>query len=129
MKKRKITFYKILILIIILLSVSITSFSVYTPGDFTPDADSVKDDEMINIGGKIVGIIRIIGTIISVGMLIIIGIKYAVGSVEEKASYKKTLLPYIIGAILIFGAVNLTQIIYNFIDEMKPQQIETPWYQ
>ena len=35
------------------------------------------------------------------------------GSVEEKAEYKKTLLPYVIGASMVFAASSLVSIIYN----------------
>ena len=70
--------------------------------------------EVATKAGKIVGIIQIVGTIVSVGMMIVLGIKYVLGSAEEKAEYKKTLLPYFIGAVLIFGTVNITQIIYNW---------------
>ena len=65
-------------------------------------------------GGKIVGFIQVIGTIISVAMLTVIGIKYVLGSAEEKAEYKKSLKPYLIGAILIFGFSNITQWIYEW---------------
>lgn len=64
--------------------------------------------------GNILGIIRTIGTIVSVVMLIIIGIKYMVGSVEEKAEYKETLKPYIIGAFILFTGTLVPQIIYEF---------------
>ena len=63
--------------------------------------------------GKILGVIQTIGTIVSVIMLIVIGIKYMVGSIEERAEYKKTLFPYLIGAILLFSGTLLPQIIYN----------------
>ena len=43
----------------------------------------------------------------------ILGIKYMLGSVEEKASYKKSMMPYLIGSVLIFGAVNVTATIYS----------------
>ena len=43
----------------------------------------------------------------------VIGIKYMMGSLEERASYKKSMLPYVIGAIMLFAAVNLTAFIYN----------------
>ena len=42
-----------------------------------------------------------------------LGIKYMMGSAEERAEYKKTLLPYFIGAMLIFASTNLAQMIYN----------------
>jgi len=35
------------------------------------------------------------------------------GSTEEKAEYKKSLLPYVIGAGLVFAASTIAQIVYN----------------
>ena len=61
------------------------------------------------IGNNILGIIQIVGTLIAVGVLMVIGIKYMMGSAEEKAEYKKTMLPYIIGAIVLFAAVNIAK--------------------
>ena len=37
------------------------------------------------------------------------------GSVEEKAEYKKTLMPYIIGATFVFAASAIAGTIYNAI--------------
>lgn len=111
-----------IIIVLIILTISIMSISTisladkYTPsifGNAIRDTD-VEDEDLKSVGGKIVGIIQIVGTVISVGMLTIIGIKYVLGSAEEKASYKKTLIPYIVGAILLFGATNLTQAIYEW---------------
>ncbi len=71
-------------------------------------------EELKTQGGKIVGIIQIVGTIVAVGMLIFLGIKYVLGSADQKAEYRKTMMPYFIGAILIFGFSNITQIIYEW---------------
>ncbi len=76
-------------------------------------ANTVKEK-----GGRIVGIIQVIGTMLAVGMLIILGIKYMMGSADQKAEYKKSMLPYIIGSILIFGFSNITQVIYNWAKEI-----------
>ena len=35
------------------------------------------------------------------------------GSTEEKAQYKKSLLPYAIGALILFGASGIAGAIYN----------------
>ena len=35
------------------------------------------------------------------------------GSIEEKAQYKKTLMPYFIGAMMVFGISNFLVVIYN----------------
>ena len=36
------------------------------------------------------------------------------GSAEEKAEYKKVMIPYLIGAVLIFAAPYIADAIYNF---------------
>lgn len=56
------------------------------------------------IGANIVGIITTIGIIVAVVVLLVLGIKYMMGSAAEKAEYKKTMIPYLVGAVLIFGA-------------------------
>lgn len=63
---------------------------------------------------NILGIIQTIGVIASVVMLMAIGIKYMVGSVEERANYKQTLKPYIIGAFILFTGSLLPNLIYQF---------------
>lgn len=106
----------LMVLIISIISISTISLAKYTPGKFGDAISSADVDatEIKNIGGQIVGIIQIVGTIVSTGMMMILGIKYMIGSAEEKAAYKKTLFPYFIGAVLIFGASNLTQVIYTW---------------
>ena len=69
--------------------------------------------EISVFGNKVVQIISTIGSILSVIVIIVLGIKYMMGSVEEKATYKKTLLPFIIGAAFIFAASTIANIIYN----------------
>lgn len=77
--------------------------------------NSAKLEEMTE---QILGIIQIIGTIVSVAMLIVIGIKYMTGSIEEKAEYKETLKPYLIGAFLLFSGSSVPQIIYQLAKNM-----------
>lgn len=64
----------------------------------------------------IVDVIENIGIVVSVIALVIIGIKYMLGSVEEKANYKKTMIPYLIGALLVFSISLIPQIIYKFME-------------
>ena len=71
--------------------------------------------EIKDVGNRIVGVIKVIGIIVSVAILIVLGIKYMMGSAEEKATYKKTLVPYLVGAILIFAASTLADTIYNWV--------------
>ncbi len=71
-------------------------------------------DDLKDKGGQIVGVIQVIGTMVAVGMLIVLGIKYVLGSSDQKAEYRKTMMPYFIGAVLIFGFSNITQVIYEW---------------
>lgn len=68
---------------------------------------------------SIAGVIASIGSIISIICLVIIGIKYMLGSVEERAEYKKTMMPYLIGAILIFASVTIANMVYTFASSIK----------
>ena len=74
---------------------------------------SGDDTAAVEIGNIIIWLVRTIGEAIAVIMLIIIGIKYLMGSVEEKAEYKQSMWPYILGAILIFAGSAITELIYN----------------
>lgn len=114
MKLKK--FLKIMISII-LISVII---SIWLPNDvnaaltierLTGDTTGISD--VSTAGNKIVQIVSTVGSILSVIVIIVLGIKYMLGSVEEKASYKKTLLPFIIGAAFIFAASTIATIVYN----------------
>lgn len=98
--------------------------SINTAGYYTlATSDGIKD--LKSEGGRIVGIIQVVGTVVAIGMLTVVGIKYVLGSAEEKASYKKTMLSYVIGAVLIFGFSNITQVIYNITREITDDKSET----
>lgn len=85
------------------------------PDEYVQSTDN--NQAAINIANIIVWIIRTVGIAISVLMLTIIGIKYIMGSVEEKAQYKQTMWPYVIGAVLIFAGSSVVTIIYNIMNQ------------
>ena len=73
------------------------------------------DDVFLSVTGKkLVGVFQAIGIVLSVVVLTVIGIKYLMGSAEEKADYKKSLIPYVVGAALVFTASVFAQSIYEF---------------
>ena len=103
-------------LVLVLLFFVTTNFSLaaLTPNDLNnPDYGHTEDIK--KLGGSILEILGIIGSAISLIAIIVLGIKYMMGSVEEKAQYKKTLLPYLIGAIFVFGGTLIPTVIYNMI--------------
>ena len=46
-----------------------------------------------------------------------LGIKYLLASPSEKADTKKSILPIVIGCVLLFGAVNLMAAVSDFADK------------
>lgn len=72
-----------------------------------------------NIGNQIIGIITTVGVVVAVIILLVLGIKYMMGSASEKAEYKKTMIPYLVGAILIFGASAITKVVVNLASNIK----------
>lgn len=100
-------------LILLMFLISSTVFGTLID-EFHNSIDTSGSDDLKTEGGQIIGIIQVIGTIVSIAMLSVIGIKYMLGSADQKAEYRKSMLPYFIGAILIFGFSNITQIIYKW---------------
>ena len=64
--------------------------------------------------GNILNVITVIGIVVGVITLIVIGIKYMVGTVQEKAEYKKTMIPYLVGIVLLLGASGIVKAIASF---------------
>lgn len=84
-----------------------------------PETQTDGADSAAKIGNQILGIIQVVGIILSVGCLMILGIKYMMGSAEEKAEYKKTFIPYLIGALLLFAASAFAKTIYNWVTNIS----------
>lgn len=84
----------------------------FSVGDLT-GTNSPDNKEIEKIGNDVIQILFTVAAIISVIVLILIGIKYMFGSVEEKAQYKKTLIPYVVGAGLVFAASSIASAVYN----------------
>ena len=107
----------ILLIVLMLISIGVPVFAAVTgvsdPSTLT--GENVSGTEKITgIGNQIITILTIVGTVVSVVVLIVLGIKYMMGSAEEKAEYKKTMIPYLVGAILIFAASTIANVVYQF---------------
>ena len=112
---------KILPILMVVLVILTTCTSVYAGGKVgnLTISPSMKDTQGVqNLGNSILGIIQVVGTVIAVGVLMVIGIKYMMGSAEEKAEYKKTIMPYIIGAALVFAASTIATVVFNFMSNV-----------
>lgn len=121
MNKTVIRIITALVIIMMIVSISVNSIAAeLEPGNLTGDTSKVQDgvNSINDVGNSIVGVLQVVGIVLSVIVLIILGIKYMMGSAEEKAEYKKTMMPYIVGAALIFAASAFAQVIYDFFTGM-----------
>ena len=82
-------------------------------GQIAKGNDSADTSKVVSLGATIVTIMQTVGIVVAVVVLLVLGIKYMMGSAEEKAEYKKTMIPYIVGAILIFAATTIVNVVYN----------------
>lgn len=111
---------KIISIFILITMITVTISNAFDVTNLTGDIDENQANVAKSYGGKLLGIITSFGVVISVVVLIIIGLKYMIGSVEERAAYKKSLMPYLIGALLTFAASALAQVIYDIAISIKP---------
>ncbi len=120
MKKKTLRIITIIATIVLCLSISTAVFATATATTPSwPTATYAGTENITNLGGKIMGILTTFGMVIAVVVLMVLGIKYMMGSAEEKAEYKKTFIPYIVGAILLFAATGIAQMIFKFADGLK----------
>lgn len=93
--------------------------SVFASGTELSQFDNIKDSSgagssVTNIIGAIINIAQIIGTGVAIIMLIVLAIKYISAAPGDKAEIKKHAVVYIVGAIVLFAATGILQIIKNF---------------
>lgn len=117
--KTKLIKIILLLLIILIFSNSMVVYADFadpTTGynNYNPNQVSQSSDKFKGKVDKLFGVINVIGIVCSVIALTIIGLRYMLGSVEARAEYKKTMLGYIIGVVILATATTIPNIIYNF---------------
>ena len=92
------------------------------PEHYNPETNiDVSNNKLVNKTNVIINAIQIIGTVIEVISIMAIGLKYIFGSVAEKATYKETMIPYLVGAIMLFSIVNIIKVLYTLVSSVKMQ--------
>lgn len=80
---------------------------------YAPGNDAMDSPKAAAIAGTVLNVVQVIGIILAVGCISIVGIQYMVGSVEQKAEYKKTMTAMIVGAILLVSTTTIVKVIYS----------------
>lgn len=136
---KKISTRKIIILIVIaivtIINFNTTSYAgsvddIFTQGeDFLnkgDSPDSVIDEDALKItSNEIYNILFTIGVVLSVAIGMVIGIQFIMGSVDEKAKIKETLVPYVVGVFIIFGAFTIWKIVVSIGNDVTEAKLPT----
>ena len=113
MKLRK---YAKITLVLFLIGIIATSLSVVFGASIPSagtDASGAKD-VVERIVGALILIIQIVAFAAAVIMLMFLGIKYITASPDGKAEIKKSSVQYVVGAIILFAATGILQIVRKF---------------
>lgn len=112
------TIFKKIFIIIFMLLICITqfnikSFSADSLDGIISDGDdfirSYSDDKidlnkMKNLNNILYNILLSIGIIVAIIFATILGVQYMTAAAENKAQIKESMIPFIIGCIVVFGA-------------------------
>ncbi len=122
MKNKVIKIVFIVIALLIFLFVTNTYASGFIgqiEGNITPGMNSQPGKSAQNFGKSIIGVIQIAGVGIAVIMLLYIAIKYMMAAPSEKADFKKTAINFVIGAVIIFAATGILELIKKTMENLS----------
>ena len=111
-KSLKILTVMLLVVMMITISTSVFAGNQLKPSDLNAKYEG-NTVELQNTAGRIMGMIRNLAVIASVIILMVIGVKFMLGSTEEKAEYKKSLIPLIVGIVLVVGATSIATFLFS----------------
>lgn len=80
--------------------------------DFKPTSPD-STDNVLKLAKKILGFIQWVAIIGGTIIIAVLGVKYMMGSLEEKAEYKKSMIPFIVGTVVVMGAVTIANLVFK----------------
>ncbi len=94
--------------------------NVFSGGDsfiYAGKKGSTKIDEekLKSTSSDIYNILLVIGICVAVITISVLGIKFMIGSIEEKAQVKESLIPFVIGCIVVFGAFGIWKMVTELV--------------
>ena len=119
MNKKVITLIITIVLIVIAYSAPVFANLDSAMSQMKGVTNVSGNSQMVSMGNKVIGVVYYAGIVVAVGMVMISGIRFMMASPDEKASIKKQSIPFLIGAILVFSAVNVMKIVGNMTEWIK----------
>lgn len=119
MKRKTIKILFVLIAILLLIFITnVEAASMIDSISGSIDMNSSAATTTKNFGKTIIGAIQIIGVGIAVIMLLYIAIKYMMAAPSEKADFKKTAVNYVIGAVILFAAMAILELVQSVMQNL-----------
>lgn len=108
----------IAIMLVAVVSIPVHATSTEVLNTLTSNISGASGDvsQVSSMAGKVIKWIRNVAVIAGVILLTVIGFKYMLGSAEEKADYKKSLIPLVVGIIVVMAATQLMTMIMSFLE-------------
>lgn len=109
----------LLIAVMLIASLSQVCLASGTYTDIIGTIDENANGESSEIGGlkttaaKVIKALRNISAIVAVLVITILGIKYMIGSTEERAEYKKSFIPLIVGVVVVVAAASIASALFS----------------
>ena len=79
---------------------------------------TIDDNDLESMSDLLYNTLLIIAIAVAVIVGLIIGIQFMTGSVAQKAKVKETLIPYIAGCIVIFGAFGIWKLVVTIMSSV-----------
>ena len=118
----------VVLLAVMIVAAVATSVNAETISFGNVSTDSVVDNASDSSGaassinriiGSVLTIVQVVGCGVAVIMLIVLAIKYISAAPGDKADIKKHAVVYVVGAVVLFAASGILQIVKNFADNVK----------
>lgn len=114
-KSVKIISILMIIAMIVMSASSVSAIDVNTvvSGIETKADNTTVADGASNVAGTILKYAQWVAIAGAVIVLTILGIKYMMGSLEEKAAYKKSMVPLVVGCVIAVAATSIAKFLFS----------------
>lgn len=128
MNKRNKSF-RFIINMILIFMIMMFLWSSYSFADISDDATSfieagnnatpsgANQTAMNSAVSEIAGLLTGLGIIVAVIIAAVLGIQFMIGSTEQQAKVKESIIPYVCGCAVIFGALTIWQLIIQLLNQ------------
>lgn len=104
----------ILMLITCMQSTVFATTDYMDPNSITANDNTGAAAKVQTAAGNILAIVQVVAVATAIIMLIVLAIKYISSAPNDKAEIKKHAVIYVVGAVLLFGASGILELIKSF---------------